>query len=203
MGLEMTLFRALPSQERLLELLDYDPADGLLFWKPRNSTAMRNNSFAGREAFTAVANGYRTGSVDGVTYRAHRIIWKIVYGSDPEDIDHINGDRQDNRLANLRSVSRSDNMRNAQLRSNNSSGVVGVTYNRERRKWVAQIKDGKQRVIGRFDSFDEAVSARQSAEREAGFHANHGRAPRRSAEDTRAALHEWGWRNPASDGAGR
>jgi hypothetical protein len=99
----------------------------------------------------------------------------MVYGDEPQDIDHINGNRRDNRIANLRAVDRRENMRNARLRSNNTSGIVGVTFSRDRKKWVAQINDGKVRSLGRFDKFEDAVEARKAAERRAGFHPNHGR----------------------------
>lgn len=180
--------RPMPSQKYLRECLDYDPETGGLTWRTRPlhhfkdgaQTARHNcnawnGGWAGKEAFTATSpNGYVTGGLDRVIYRAHRIIWKLVHGQEPEDIDHINGDRADNRIANLRAVTRRENMRNAALRSNNKSGVVGVS--RARGKWLAQIKGQRQQFLGYFDTIEEAAAARKSAERDLGFHENHGRA---------------------------
>lgn len=182
--------RPLPPQGYLRECLDYNPATGKLSWKTRPvshfcsgaQTALHNcnawnGAYAGKEAFTARSpNGYSTGGLDRVIYRAHRIIWKLVHGVEPEDIDHINGDRADNRLNNLRAVTRSENMRNARLRSNNKSGVVGVHFCLKRKKWIAQIKGGAKQYLGAFTSKAGAIAARRRAEREYGYHSNHGRA---------------------------
>ena len=179
--------RPLPPQAYLAECLRYEPKTGKLFWIERPLSHFRdghqtsrhnrnawNGGWAGKEAFTATSrNGYATGGLDRVIYRAHRIIWMLVHGEEPDDIDHINGDRRDNRITNLRSVSRQENMRNASLRSNNKTGVAGVS--RSRGKWLAQIKGGSKVCLGFFDTFEEAVAARKRAEREIGFHQNHGR----------------------------
>lgn len=199
--------RPLPPQTYLNECLRYEPDTGKLFWRERPVSHFRdgkqtaqhncnawNGAYADREAFTATSlNGYATGCLDRIIYRAHRIIWKMVRGYDPQDIDHINGDRRDNRLINLRAVSRRENMRNSRLRSNNKSGVVGVSRAKSG-KWTAQIKGGSQQWLGRFDTFEEAVEARRDAEREIGFHPNHGRsvATVTSIDEAYAFLRECG-----------
>jgi hypothetical protein len=108
---------------------------------------------------------------------AHRVAWALHYGEWPSDqIDHVNGDKTDNRLENLRIVTAQGNAKNRSLRSDNTSGHVGVYWVRETKKWSAQIKvDGRQKTIGSFESLEDAVKARKAAEDLNGYHANHGR----------------------------
>lgn len=181
--------KPLPAQDVLLQLLSYDPETGKLFWKERGielfpaKSAARarcmcnlwNRRYAGTEAFTTVSDGYFTGSIFGSNFKAQRVIWEMAYGSDPDQIDHIDGNRSNNRVANLRDVSLAENARNRRVPVNNKSGVIGVyrwqqegfTY------WVATVMG---RAIAYCNTFDEAVAARKAAEREHGFHENHGRA---------------------------
>ncbi len=123
-------------------------------------------------------NGYRIIGFKGTKYRAHRLAWLIIYGEFPEnDIDHINGNRDDNRISNLRSVTRSENLKNQKIRSDNSSGVIGVSWGRSNSKWHVRIKsDVKYLYLGSFFDFFEACCVRKSAEVFYGFHVNHGRA---------------------------
>jgi len=180
--------KALPSQSDLLQLLTYDSETGKLTWNARGVElfpaksakrseclcALWNSRYAGQEAFTTVNVGYRIGSIMGKNYKAHRVIWKMVYGGDPDQIDHVSGDRVDNRLENLRDVSLEVNARNRRVPSNNKSGRIGIhkwshggiTY------WVATVGPHKQAY---FKSFDEAVAARRAAEVKFEFHPNHGR----------------------------
>ena len=178
--------RKLPKAELLRKLLSYDPETGTFVWKPRSvdmfdnpQTAARwNSKFAGKQTCTTVkSDGYVQGCIQDVRYQAHRIAWCIAYGEDPDcEIDHINGDRSDNRLDNLRKVSRAQNARNQKRNSRNTSGVVGVRWLRKERRWQAEItKDRKVYHLGRFTDFTDAVSARVAAEKRLGFHPNHGR----------------------------
>jgi hypothetical protein len=91
------------------------------------------------------------------------------------EIDHINGNRQDNRIENLRDVPRSLNQRNSKLQNNNRSGVSGVFWRANR--WEARIYlvSGQRKHLGRFKTFEEAVAVRKQAEMECGYHENHGR----------------------------
>lgn len=107
----------------------------------------------------------------GKSMPAHRIIWEMVYGECPDVIDHINGDKHDNRLVNLRNVDRAENMRNRKLNKRNKSGINGVSTRKDG-KWLVVIRT---KYIGLFDNFFEACCARKSAEYKAGFHENHGR----------------------------
>lgn len=168
----------LPSAEYLWSVLDYNPDTGLFRWKPRGKSRF-DNRHAGNEALTARVVGYCVGHIHGHGGRvgAHRVAFKMVYGRDPAgEIDHINGDRADNRIANLRDVSRTINARNAARPRTNSSGLVGVSYRRDKHKWRAHITVDRQMLhLGYFNSCEAAIEARQAAERKYGFHLNHGR----------------------------
>ena len=172
--------RTLPSVERLRQRLDYNPETGELTWKHCAEMSKNwNGKFAGKPALNCInGSGYRTGAVDWVAMQAHRVIWAMVHGEWPADqIDHINRVRHDNRLSNLRAVSGSENCRNRKLIASNTSGVCGVGWDKESRKWAAIIKvNGKQRRLGRFKSFNDAVAARKEAENMLGFHHSHGKA---------------------------
>lgn len=181
--------KALPSPELLRQLLGYDPETGRLWWKPRpvemfssmGSWRSWHSRCMGIEAFTAVRDsGYLVGNVFGQNLRAHRVIWAMVHGSWPEmDIDHINGDRRDNRLCNLRSVTRSENLKNLSMRTDNTSGFMGVMMVRKTGKWRAFIEvGGSSKSLGEYASIADAIEARKSAEMRYGFHQNHGKARR-------------------------
>ena len=166
-------------------LLDYDPLTGKLFWKkrPRDMCSSEgqwrwwNTRWVGAPALDNLdRHGYLKGKIFGRVIRAHRAAWLISTGDWPEaDIDHINGIRTDNRLENLRAVTRSQNRRNSKMSSNNTSGVTGVSWFSPTKKWAARItnKDGPK-ILGYFPCFAVAVRARRQAERENGFSARHG-----------------------------
>lgn len=115
-----------------------------------------------------VVNYVRIG-VAGSQYYAHRLAWLWMHGVLPEkgEIDHINGDTLDNRIANLRVASHAQNGHNQGLRRNNTSGVKGVSWDAERSRWFASITvNGKSKGLGRYEEFDDAVAARKKAEAE-------------------------------------
>ena len=176
---------ALPSAEDLRQLLIYEPDTGKLFWRERPQGMFScerdcrawNARYAGREAFTPRRGGYLMGKIFSRTHSAHRVIWCLFFGAWPsKQIDHINGDRSDNRIGNLREVSHTENMRNQKLHITNSSGHAGVYWMGKDRVWRASIwRDGRRKYLGSFVRKDDAVRARLRAEQEFGFHQNHGR----------------------------
>jgi len=176
----------------LREILSYDAETGSLTWRPRgvdhfpaavarsrvHNMNLFNAKYAGKEAFTSVnAHGYRSGGICGKVLKAHRVAWAIHFGEWPlKQIDHKNGNREDNRLSNLREVDPSGNAKNTKVRDDNTSGHIGVSLFKLSGKWRAYISvSGKRVSLGHFERFDDAVAAREAAEREHGYHANHGR----------------------------
>lgn len=161
----------------LRQLLVYDPDTGDLTWNARDDIKNNWNArFAGRKAFTSSSRGYRCGGIFGRIFSAHRVAWAITYGYWAQEIDHINGDRSDNRLSNLRSVNRQENRRNSSRQQNNTSGTNGVCWHKRQQRWVARIKSECRYIhIGSYVSLEDAISARKDAEVRLGFHENHGR----------------------------
>lgn len=157
------------TQERLCELLDYDAETGQFIWLKRQEISREekrwNARYAGKTAGCINAKGYRDIGIDDRLYQAHRLAWLYVYGEWPASfIDHINGDRADNRIANLRQASNAENMRNRGANKNNASGRKGVTWHKRKRKWHAQIGVSAKRIsLGCFDCPDEASRAYNAA----------------------------------------
>lgn len=167
----------LPSQSDLRAMLDYNEASGRLFWRHRPELSSRWNArWPGLEAFTATMKlGYRVGSINNVLFRAHRVCWKWWHGSEPIAIDHLNGIRDDNRIANLAASNWPENAKNMSLSSSNSSGNIGVHFASHAMKWRAYITvSGRQIHLGYFDDFNDAVFARNEAQKTFGFSARHG-----------------------------
>lgn len=162
---------------RINSVLSYDRDTGILVWLPRDGQPAWNAKNSGKEAGSIdVATGYRKVSIDGKTYFAHRVAWLIEHNETPDQVDHINGVRLDNRMSNLRAVSVAENNRNLSLRSDNKSGVVGVEVCSSTGLWRATIRyEGKTRHLGRFRLMTDAIKARKAAEQSFGFHPNHGR----------------------------
>ncbi|HEX5183606.1 MAG TPA: HNH endonuclease [Allosphingosinicella sp.] len=175
----------LPPSAYLRDALQYDPESGKLFWKERPIShfggAKRsaeecakawNSLYAHREAMTALStDGYRKGRLSGRELLAHRVIWKLVHGLDPDHIDHIDGDRSNNKLANLRSVTPSENNRNRRQPKTNTSGAIGVCWVESEGAWVAYVRVH----LGYFDRFEDAVAAREEAARRFAYHPYHGK----------------------------
>lgn len=177
--------KSLPSIETLRKLLRYEPKTGLLFWLPRRRDMFNsqrlfkawNARHAGKEAFTCTSSyGYKKGGVSGSCQLAHRVIWALYYGEWPADqIDHINHDRIDNRIDNLRTVSNRENHMNTPIPSRNTSGIIGVHRSTNRKRWNAEIQDNKTKIkLGSFIKKSDAIDARKAAEIKYGYHVNHG-----------------------------
>lgn len=177
--------------ELLRDLLEYEPETGTLFWKPRPLSMFEkdwhvkqwNTRFAGNEAGSIYKHKtsktpYRSVRVSGIGVFAHRVAWAIHFGKWPAgEIDHINGNGLDNRIENLRDVPHADNAKNRRRPSDNKSDVIGVHKHTATGKWRAAIRaNGKLKHLGSYRNKSGAIAARKAAEREYGFHPNHGRA---------------------------
>lgn len=184
--------KPLPPPEFIREILDYNPETGVLTWKERSNETAVNIRFNSRYANKPVGKRDGGGSYarpqisikyNGIKKDIYyaRLVWCWVHGQwpDPEKvIDHINGDHMDDRIENLREVTMSENMRNAKQYKNNTSGVVGVSYDNTSNKWRVNItppNTTKSKYIGLFKNKEDAIQARKDAEKRYGYHVNHGR----------------------------
>lgn len=158
--------------------LAYDPHTGVLSWRHApNASKSWNTRYAGKPVGHINVHGYRVFHFGGRVLYAHRVAWNIVHGTEAREIDHINGDRADNRLVNLREVDPQANRRNAARSSNNTSGETGIAWIAARQRWRAFITVDRRHVsLGAFKEKADAIAARKAAEAAHGFHPNHGRA---------------------------
>jgi hypothetical protein len=156
----------------LVRFLSYDMNTGIFTWKMPLSKAVSAGSVAGSIA----TKGYRRISIGGVTYAAHRLAWYYVHGEWPaHQIDHINGVRDDNRICNLRVATPSQNVINSAVRSDNSSGVRGVSWHKRMNKWTARINIDKKTIwLGAYATKEDAELAyrTQAQHNYAGFTRN-------------------------------
>jgi hypothetical protein len=146
------------------QMLDYDPQTGIFVWKVWRG---RTNKI-GKVAGTSDRMGYRKIMLGGRFYMAHRLAWLYVHGEwPPVYMDHINGDTSDNRIANLRPATHTQNALNKGMHRNNTSGYKGVVWIKSRGYWTATIQvNGKRRRLGVFDSKEAAHEAYSAAARE-------------------------------------
>ncbi|MBK9005349.1 MAG: HNH endonuclease [Sphingomonadales bacterium] len=169
--------------ELLCQLVDCDASTGELFWKfrPREMFSSEgpwvawNKRMAGKQLYLNPHGKYTKVRICKKQYATHRVVWALVNKQWPSGhIDHINGDASDNRASNLRDVSHGENCRNLAMKRENKSGFMGVV--RRGPSWRPYIwVDGKQKYLGSYKDFDEAVRIRRDAEIAYGFHPNHGR----------------------------
>ena len=134
------------------------------------SCVTRNAIHAGRIA-GSTNDPYVKIQINKKPYAAHRLAWVYMNGDKSfGELDHINGDKKDNRISNLRIVTIAQNQYNYHLMSHNTSGVRGVSYMKKKKVWKVTIgKNNRNIYLGSFKDFDEAVKARYEAEKEYGF----------------------------------
>lgn len=160
----------------LQDVIAYEPLTGVLRWKSRPISHFKNlrscntwnATYAGKQAGTLDRHGYIAINFQGKLNRAHRIAWYLMTGEWPKSfMDHKNGIRNDNRWDNLRQATRAQNNCNKSIRSNNTSGALGISRHPDNGRWRAQICiGGKRRHLGYFITLQEAQEARSQAEME-------------------------------------
>jgi len=151
--------------EFILDKYTYNPATGAIVNKKRGYCSTRPDK-----------DGYLRLNIRGKQFYQHRVAWFIMTGLWPNNIDHTNGVKTDNRASNLRSVSHTENMRNQKKHSSNKSGHTGVCWDKRSSKWKAFINiSGKCKHYGLHLKLDAAIAARKLAEQEFSFHENNGR----------------------------
>jgi hypothetical protein len=169
------------TQETLQFYCRYDPKTGE-FWRTFKFDSWGNVTEVNRLIVGKNNRGYRWLKLFDKVYLVHRLVFLYMTGKHPtNEVDHINGDRLDNRWKNLRQCDAFTNSRNQGVRKDCTSGVRGVNYNttkssRSLKRWVARISHKGERItLGNFETFEEAVAARRKAEIDFGYHPNHAR----------------------------
>lgn len=153
------------SQKRLIELFNYNEETGVLTRKVNVGNCKKDSVVGNKHSL-----GYLRVRIDKQLYFLHRVVWIYVHGDGSlfdKEIDHIDRNKTNNRIKNLRLVTRTTNNRNIGLRKNNTSGFNGIEFHKRRRKWLARIKvNNVSKDIGFFDNIEDAVKAREKAEKE-------------------------------------
>ncbi len=152
--------KALPPYEELHRLFEYVSGAGHLLWRNRDDVRQSTISrWAGKPA--GARKRYVLVSIQGYGLcAAHRIIWKMIYGTEPAEIDHIDCDKHNNRIENLREASRTQNHANRRVRRDSASGIKGVYWEASRQRWHAKIRiNGRQTHLGRFNTVEAARAA--------------------------------------------
>lgn len=157
----MSLMRCALTATELRSVLDYDSETGVFKWRKR----MNRKGHVGAPAGTPDSKGYVQIRLYERAYKAHRLAWLHTYGVWPQlVIDHINGDRTDNRIANLRQATGSQNHANSRRYKNNTSGVKGVSWVERVGKWRAYIVvNRRQTHLGLFDNREDAAASYRAA----------------------------------------
>ena len=159
------------TQEELKKIFIYDYDTGIF----KRISKRCGTSIDGKVG-NVMPCGYLRIKVNGKLYLAHRLVFLYVNGKFPDkEVDHIDGVRLNNKWLNLREVSKNDNLINKGIYSNSSSGITGVNWHKQHRKWAAIICiNGKRKHLGLFNEIEEAKKCRQDASKKYGFHINHG-----------------------------
>lgn len=175
-----------PSPAYLAECFSYDRGTGVIRWSDRPRGHFGNEAAYKTHQRTKAGNvagcldestGYLVIGLSRQILYAHRVAWALMHGAwPPQNIDHIDGNKTNNREINLRCVPQADNARNASMSRNNLSGVSGVSFAKREGKWRARVMHNYRDIhCGYFATKEEAIDARQRAIETLGFHSNHGR----------------------------
>lgn len=163
------------SQARLKELLHYDPDTGVFTWKVKSAYNIEIGNVTGCVTILS-GKKYIVIRVIGKLYLAHRLAWLYMTGSFPiDEIDHADGNGINNIFKNLSSVTHLKNHKNIRLHVRNTSGINGVSWHSENKRWRARIKVNYKNIsLGCFTDIKDAIKARKNADIKYGFHPNHG-----------------------------
>ena len=160
------------TQERLKELFNYNPETGLFI---RLKTTA-SNALKGSVAGSPPGRNYIHIAIDGNRYAAHRLAFLYMNGAFPvNQVDHKKHIKKDNRWSEMREATNQENGKNRSLNKNNKSGASGVRWNKSLQKWLSTIRvNGNEIYLGCFPIKEDAIKARKAADKEYGFHENHG-----------------------------
>lgn len=156
---------SMPPIERVRNVVTYIPETGEFIW----NMTLSNSAIAGSYAGSLNSKGYVHIKIDGRQYKAHRLAWFYIFGTDPADseIDHIDRNKSNNAIGNLRLASRKQNNENINVPRNSTSGVRGVSYQKKDKLWTAYIYHNKKRIhLGSFKSLEGAAFIRKQAEQQ-------------------------------------
>ncbi|EOZ0650999.1 HNH endonuclease [Cronobacter malonaticus] len=149
----------LPSREMLLSIFNYEASKGELWWRESGFNRQMDVPCG-----YVSGGGYLSVKINGRLCSVHRLIWKMHMDSEPQHLDHVNGNRLDNRIENLRPAIRNENNRNISVTRANTSGYIGVRFDARYKRWVAQIKIERKAIfIGSYETKVEAVHAYNDA----------------------------------------
>ena len=165
-------------QATLKKYLHYNPLTGLFTWKKTTGKTLKGS----RAGYVhKQKGGYINIGFQGKNLKAHRLAFLYMTGSIPKFVDHDDKDRSNNKWSNLKDATMTQNNKNCSKQHNNKSGVTGVSWSKERSRWVAQIgNQGKSVPLGRFIHKQDAINARRTAEKQFNYHWEHGQKPQKT-----------------------
>lgn len=153
--------------EKLKKILQYNPDTGVFTWLVDIARHIKAGSVAGYKDW----RGYIIIGISGKNYKAHRLAWFYMTGEWPENIDHKNRNKSDNRWLNFKNATYLENNKNKSIQKNNTSKVTGVSRNKRDKTWCAYISINEKRTtLGNLKDFFEAVCLRKSAENKHGYY---------------------------------
>ena len=167
------IYNDLPSFDYLHSIFNYNKKTGKLIWKKKTANCVQIGAEAG---FRAGHKGRMQVTIKGKAFYVHRIIWKMVTGSIPNDkqIDHEDRNVINNKWSNLLLKTQSENMKNQGMYKNNTSGIVGVNFHKFSGLWMGHIAQNKKKEAKYFKTKMEAINWRKEKEIQYSFHKNHG-----------------------------